>query len=414
MNAEIINIGDEILIGQIVNTNSTWLAEKLESIGLKIRQITAISDDKLHIIEALDAAASKSNLVVITGGLGPTEDDITKQTLAEYFGTKLVENQDVLNDLKRFIEARNLTMNKLNIKQAELPESCTVVRNTIGTAAGMWFEKDETVFISMPGVPFEMKKMFEESFMPMLLSHFKTPEIVHFTVQTYGIPESNLAELIADWEKNLPKSVKLAYLPSPERLRLRLSTISTNVAETEQFMQSEYKKLRAIIGNAIYDVGDKYLHETIGDILREKNATLATAESCTGGNISRLITSVSGSSDYFKGAVVAYSNEIKMSVLGVKSETLQSFGAVSEQTVKEMAVGVMRLYETDYAISVSGIAGPNGATDGKPVGTTWIAVADKNGVRAERFVFGTQRDTNIRRASSKALDMLRKFILKLE
>ncbi len=414
MNAEIINIGDEILIGQIVNTNSTWLAEKLESIGFKIRQITAISDDKSHIVEALDAAASKSNLVVITGGLGPTEDDITKQTLAEYFGTKLVENQEVLNDLKRFIEARNLTMNKLNIKQAELPESCTVVRNTIGTAAGMWFEKDETVFISMPGVPFEMKKMFEESFMPMLLSHFKTPEIVHFTVQTYGIPESNLAELIADWEKNLPKSVKLAYLPSPERLRLRLSTISTNVAETEQFMQSEYEKLRAIIGNAIYDVGDKYLHETIGDILREKNATLATAESCTGGNISRLITSVSGSSDYFKGAVVAYSNEIKMSVLGVKSETLQSFGAVSEQTVKEMAVGVMRLYETDYAISVSGIAGPNGATDGKPVGTTWIAVADKNGVRAERFVFGTQRDTNIRRASSKALDMLRKFILKLE
>ncbi len=414
MNAEIINIGDEILIGQIVNTNSTWLAEKLESIGLKIRQITAISDDKSHIVEALDAAASKSNLVVITGGLGPTEDDITKQTLAEYFGTKLVENQEVLNDLKRFIEARNLTMNKLNIKQAELPESCTVVRNTIGTAAGMWFEKDETVFISMPGVPFEMKKMFEESFMPMLQSHFKTPEIVHFTVQTYGIPESNLAELIADWEKNLPRYVKLAYLPSPERLRLRLSTISTNVAETEQFMQSEYEKLRAIIGNAIYDVGDKYLHETIGDILREKNATLATAESCTGGNISRLITSVSGSSVYFKGAVVAYSNEIKMRVLGVKSETLQSFGAVSEQTVKEMAVGVMRLYETNYAISVSGIAGTNGATDGKPVGTTWIAVADKNGVRAERFVFGTQRDTNIRRASSKALDMLRKFILNFE
>ncbi len=414
MNAEIINIGDEILIGQIVNTNSTWLAEKLESIGLKIRQITAISDDKSHIVEALDAAASKSNLVVITGGLGPTEDDITKQTLAEYFGTKLVENQEVLNDLKRFIEARNLTMNKLNIKQAELPESCTVVRNTIGTAAGMWFEKDETVFISMPGVPFEMKKMFEESFMPMLQSHFKTPEIVHFTIQTYGMPESNLAELIADWEKNLPRYVKLAYLPSPERLRLRLSTISTNVAETEQFMQSEYEKLRAIIGNAIYDVGDKYLHETIGDILREKNATLATAESCTGGNISRLITSVSGSSVYFKGAVVAYSNEIKMRVLGVKSETLQSFGAVSEQTVKEMAVGVMRLYETNYAISVSGIAGTNGATDGKPVGTTWIAVADKNGVRAERFVFGTQRDTNIRRASSKALDMLRKFILNLE
>jgi nicotinamide-nucleotide amidase len=237
---------------------------------------------------------------------------------------------------------------------------------------------------------------------------------VHFTIQTYGIPESNLAELIADWEKNLPRYVKLAYLPSPERLRLRLSTISTNVAETEQFMQSEYEKLRAIIGNAIYDVGDKYLHETIGDILREKNATLATAESCTGGNISRLITSVSGSSVYFKGAVVAYSNEIKMRVLGVKSETLQSFGAVSEQTVKEMAVGVMRLYETNYAISVSGIAGPNGATDGKPVGTTWIAVADKNGVRAERFVFGTQRDTNIRRASSKALDMLRKFILNFE
>jgi len=414
MNAEIINIGDEILIGQIVNTNSTWLAEKLESIGLKVRQITAISDDKAHIIEALDRASSKSNLVVITGGLGPTEDDITKKTLAEYFGTKLVENQEVLAHLKTFIEARNLTLNALNIKQAELPESCTVIPNIIGTAAGMWFEKGNTIFISMPGVPFEMKKMFEESFMPMLQSHFKTPEIVHFTIQTYGIPESNLAELIADWERNLPKTVKLAYLPSPERLRLRLSTISTDKAETEQFMLAEYEKLRGIIGNAIYAVGDKYLHETIGDILREKHATLSTAESCTGGNISRLITSISRSSDYFKGAVVAYSNDIKMRILGVESETLKNFGAVSEQTVKEMAVGVMRLYETDYAISVSGIAGPNGATDGKPVGTTWIAVADKNGVRAERFVFGTQRDTNIRRASSKALDMLRKFILNLE
>ncbi len=411
MTADIITIGDEILIGQIIDSNSAWIAQQLEQNGFKIRQITSVSDQKQHIIKILDAASKESDLIIITGGLGPTDDDITKQTLAEYFDTELITNQEILKKLEAFVAAKGLTMNKRNRKQAELPKSCTLLPNDNGTAGGMWFERKSKVFISMPGVPFEMKAMFTNYALPKLTAHFKTPQIIHKTVLTFGIPESNLAGILEDWETNLNEKIKLAYLPSPERLRLRLSMVCDTVEKAEAILTAEIEKLKALIGKAIFGYGDLFLQDVIGDILKANKATLATAESCTGGNISRLITSVPGSSAYFKGAVTAYSNEIKERVLGVKSETLMTHGAVSQETVKEMAQGLLKLFQTDYAIAVSGIAGPGGATKDKPVGTTWIAVADKDKIIAKRYVFGQNRTVNIRRASSKAIDMLRKFIL---
>ncbi len=411
MLADIITIGDEILIGQIVNTNSTWLAEQLEAIGIKIRQITTVSDNRQHIIQTLQEAEEQSQLIVITGGLGPTEDDITKQTLAEFFDTQLIENQEVLADIEAFVKSRNAQMNSRNRKQAELPQSCTIIRNEIGTAAGMWFERNSVVFVSMPGVPFEMKAMFSNSVIPKLKVQFKTPEVIHFTVQTFGTPESVLAEQLEEWESALPSEIKLAYLPSPERLRLRMSMVCADKESGEQLIAEQYLKLKEILGETIYDTGDNYLYETVGKLLLERNLSLSTAESCTGGNIARLISSVAGSSEYFKGSVVAYSNEIKKNILGVPEQILIQHGAVSEQTVIEMSKGVQKLMDTDFSIAVSGIAGPGGATQDKPVGTTWIAVANKQKVVASKFIFGTQRDINIRRATATALNMLRLLMI---
>jgi len=411
MLADIITIGDEILIGQIVNTNSTWLAEQLEAIGIKIRQITTVSDNRQHIIQTLQEAEEQSQLIVITGGLGPTEDDITKQTLAEFFDTQLIENQEVLADIEAFVKSRNAQMNSRNRKQAELPQSCTIIRNEIGTAAGMWFERNSVVFVSMPGVPFEMKAMFSNSVIPKLKAQFKTPEVIHFTVQTFGTPESVLAEQLEEWESALPSEIKLAYLPSPERLRLRMSMVCADKESGEQLIAEQYLKLKEILGETIYDTSDNYLYETVGKLLLERNLSLSTAESCTGGNIARLISSVAGSSEYFKGSVVAYSNEIKKNILGVPEQILIQHGAVSEQTVIEMSKGVQKLMDTDFSIAVSGIAGPGGATQDKPVGTTWIAVANKQKVVASKFIFGTQRDINIRRATATALNMLRLLMI---
>ena len=411
MNAEIITIGDEILIGQIIDTNSAWLAEKLNLIGINIHQITSISDSEEHLIEALNQAKKKSQLIITTGGLGPTDDDKTKDILTKYFNTKLVVNKDVLKDVTHFIESRGLRTNSQNIKQAEVPKICKVIRNGNGTAPGIWIEKDNTVFVSMPAVPFEMKEMTETKLIPLLQKHFKTPSIVHKTVQTFGMPESTLAEILYDWENKLPTKIKLAYLPSPERIRLRLSCISNNKVETEQLIDTEIQKLEKIIGKAIFGYGDMFLEHAVAEILKEKGKILTTAESCTGGSVARLLTSISGSSEYFRGGLVAYSNKIKNKILGVKSETLEKYGAVSQETVEEMAKGALKLFDADYAVAISGIAGPGGATEDKPVGTTWIAVADKDKVYARKFIFGTRRAINIRRASAKSLDMVRKFIL---
>jgi len=410
MNADIITIGDEILIGQITDTNSQWIAEKLNSAGFNIRQITSVGDDKDQIFNILNEVSNKSDLVIITGGLGPTEDDITKQTLADYFETNLVISNKILNDIKSFVETRGLDLNERNRKQAEVPESCKLIRNFNGTAPAMWFEKDNTVYISLPAVPFEMKALVSKSIMPLLKKHFQTPFVVHKTVLTYGLPESGLAEILSDWESNLDEKIKLAYLPSPERIRLRLSIICKDKEKAEKLINYEILKLQKIIGEAIFGYGDLFLQDIIGQILKNNKETVSVAESCTGGKISHLITSVEGSSEYFKGGIIAYSNEIKINQLNVSEEVIEQYGAVSKEVVEFMARGQREKFNTDYAVAVSGIAGPGGGTSDKPVGTTWIAVASNKKIIAKKYTFGKMRDINIRIAASKALDMLRKFM----
>ncbi|MCD6556534.1 MAG: competence/damage-inducible protein A [Bacteroidales bacterium] len=411
MKADIITIGDEILIGQITDTNSVFIAEKLNNSGFEIRQITSVSDNKEHIITVLDEVSKYTDLVVITGGLGPTEDDLTKQTLADYFGSKLILNEDVLEDVKQFVRNKGFTLNERNLKQAEIPDNCKIIRNKNGTAAGMWFEKDDTVFISMPAVPFEMKEMFEVRVLPLLKEKFKLPKVIHKNILTYGFPESSLAEKLSDWEQNLHSKISLAYLPSPERIRLRLSMICDTEEKADKILNAEVQKLKDIIGENIFGYGAGFLQDALAEILNEKNVTVSTAESCTSGNIARLITSVPGSSSYFKGGIAAYSNDVKTALLKVSEETLEKYGAVSKEVVEQMVKGQLELFNTDYGIAVSGIAGPDGGTEEKPVGTTWIAVGNKGKIIARKYTFGTRRLLNVRFASTKAMDNLRRFIL---
>ncbi|MCF6185369.1 MAG: competence/damage-inducible protein A [Bacteroidales bacterium] len=414
MKADIIAVGDEILIGQITDTNSQFIAERLNLSGFEIRQITSVADDKKHIIKVLDEVSKYTDLILITGGLGPTEDDKTKQTLADYFKTRLVLNEEVLEDVKHFVKSKGFSLNERNIKQAEVPENCKVIRNKNGTAAGMWFEKNNTVFISVPAVPFEMKEMLETDILPMITKHFKTPHIVHKTVLTYGFPESTLAEKLSNWEQHLYSGINLAYLPSPERIRLRLSIIDDTKAKAENILNKEIQKLNKIIGDSVFGYGNLFLQDALIGILTNRNLTVSTAESCTGGNIAHLITSVPGSSACFKGGIVAYSNKIKTSLLKVSEKVLEKYGAVSKEVVEQMVKGQLELFGTDYGIAVSGIAGPTGGTSEKPVGTTWIAVGNKEKIIARKYTFGTRRLLNIRFASARALDNLRRFILGYE
>ncbi len=412
MTAEIITIGDEILIGQIVDTNSAWMGEQLSKAGIKVHQISSVSDNEEHIIQALSEAEKRVDLVLITGGLGPTKDDITKKTLCKYFDTRLVMREDILEKIKDFFDRRGFKMLEVNKQQAALPENCTIIPNPVGTASGMWFQKNDMVFVSMPGIPHEMKRIMTDGVLPKLKSEFDLPVILHRTLLTYGIIESELSDMLEDFEKGLPENIKLAYLPSLERLRLRLTGRGENREVLQKQLDDQEKKLKKYLGNKIFGYEDSTLQEAVGILLKEKNQTLATAESCTGGNIAHLLTGISGSSQYFKGAVVAYSNEIKQNVLGVREQSLIEHGAVSKEVVEQMALGVQKLMNTDYAIATSGIAGPTGGTDEKPVGTTWIAIACPNGkVSAKKYVFGTQREQNIRRASSVALNNLRKALL---
>lgn len=411
MKADIITIGDELLIGQITDTNSQWIGEKLNLAGFEIRQITSISDEKKHIVNTLDEVSKYADIIVITGGLGPTEDDLTKETLAEYFNFELKLNEDVLQDVKDFVHTKGFDLNERNVKQAEVPVGCKVLRNKNGTAPGMWFEKDNTIFISLPAVPFEMKELMERQVLPKLKEVTQTPNVIHKTVLTYGIPESTLAELLSDWEQNINKNIKLAYLPSPERIRLRFSMICENKDKCNAIIEDEIENLKKIIGKSIFGYGDIFLEEAVGKLLKEKGATLSVAESCTAGNVSRLIASIPGSSEYFKGGVVSYSNEIKNKQLKVPQSLLDNFGAVSKEVVEAMAKGQRQLFNTDYSVAISGIAGPGGGTEEKPVGTTWIAVASEDGVISKKYTFGKRRLLNVRFASAKALDMLRKYIL---
>ena len=410
---EIINIGDELLIGQVVNTNASWMAEQLNLSGFRVHQVTVVSDSRQHILDALTEAETHAEIVLISGGIGPTKDDITKHTLCEFFQTRLVFSQEAYDDVEAMFARRGYPITELNRLQAELPECCTGIPNKLGTARGMWFERDrpsggKTIFVSMPGVPFEMKSMMTDHVIPHLKQIFRTPVIHHKTVLTQGVGESFLAEKIEDWENGLPENIRLAYLPQPGIVRLRLSGMGSDEQILCRQVDAEVAKLERLIPEYIFGYNDQTLEAIIGNLLKGKHATLATAESCTGGYIAHLITSISGSSAWFKGSVVAYSNEIKEAVLGVGHETIQKSGAVSKEVVTAMALSVQQRFQADYAIATSGIAGPDGGTPEKPVGTTWIAIATPHDVVAIHYLFGDSRERNIRRTALQALNLLRK------
>lgn len=414
MKAEIITIGDEILIGQIVDTNSAWMAEKLNQIGVEVSQIVSISDQPDHIKKAIDNALQNAAVVLITGGLGPTRDDKTKQTLAEYFNTRLEINQEVLERVTKRIISRGYEVNELNRQQAALPLNCEVLVNNYGTASGMLFRKDQKIIVSMPGVPFEMKGIMEESVLPLLQKISNNRIIIHRTLVIQGYSEAGLAELVTDWEDNLPEDIKLAYLPSPGRIRLRFSASGTNRELIEQKIQKQIDLLEQLIPGSIVNYAGENIEKTIGQLLLGQKASVSTAESCTGGNIAHMITSVPGSSAYFKGSIIAYSNQVKKEILNVKKESLIHFGAVSQEVVEEMAMGAMTLLKTDYGIATSGIAGPDGGTDEKPVGTVWIAVASNSGIKSKLLHMGNDRLRTIQRSSLEAMNLLRKVMLGLE
>lgn len=408
---EIITIGDEILIGQIVDTNSAWMATELNTAGFELAQITSVHDDANHIIEALEMALKRADVVLFTGGIGPTNDDITKQTLCSYFDTKLVFNDSVYQNIERLFANRpNYKMNELTKAQAMVPENCTVIQNEVGTAPITWFDKAGKVVVSMPGVPYEMKRAMSVEIIPRLQKQFDTPVIIHKTVQVYGYTESALALKIAEWESNLPEYIHLAYLPNSGVVKLRLSGFLENVLALEFVMNQQLDLLSQLLGNAIVANEDILIEQLLGNLLIASGKTVSTAESCTGGNIAHVFTSLSGSSSFFKGSVVAYANEVKENVLQVDSVDIETFGAVSQQVVEQMAVGVRKLLKTDVAIATSGIAGPTGGSDEKPVGTTWIAVCSDDMVVSREFSFGKLREQNILRATQAALLMLKEII----
>jgi nicotinamide-nucleotide amidase len=416
MLAEIITIGDEILIGQIIDTNSAWLGTELSKMGISVKQITSVSDEKQHILEALALAEKRADLIIMTGGLGPTKDDITKHTLCEYFNTTLVLNEEVLKHVTAFFSKRNRPMLEVNSKQAEVPANCEVLFNNHGTAPGMWFKHGNKVFISMPGVPFEMKGIMTDVGFDKLKQNFTLPFIYHRTILTQGIGESFLADRLTDWENNLAsKDIKLAYLPSPGMVKLRLSAKGNDRQKLRTSVDAEADALYKLAGEYIY--GEEELGKAaptfqsiIGKTLTEKHKTISIAESCTGGYISHLITSVAGSSVYYKGSIIAYENEIKIAELYVNPDTLKNYGAVSIECAKEMASGILKKFNTDYAIATTGIAGPTGETPDKPIGTVCIAIASKKEVNAQKFIFGNNRERNIRMAADMALSMLNKTI----
>lgn len=410
MTAEIISIGDELLIGQVINTNASWMGELLNRNGIKVTEIKAIADDKNAIKKSIEASFETTDIILVTGGLGPTKDDITKHTLCEYFNTKLIFNEEAFLRIQEIFRLRNFEVTKVNKAQAELPENCIPIKNINGTASGMWFEKSGKVLVSMPGVPFEMKTMMENEILPKLKAKFNTPVIINKTIMTQGVGESFLAKTIEDWENDLPKNIKLAYLPQPGIVRLRLSATGKDRAKCENKIDELVKKLTILIGDLIFGYDDILLEEAVGNSLKSKNKTVATAESCTGGYIAHLLTSIAGSSAYFKGSAVTYANEIKEMILGVSAADLENEGAVSETVVKQMALGALKKFGTDYAIATSGIAGPDGGTEEKPVGTTWIAIAGPQGVVAKKHHFGEHRGRNIRRAALTALFMLKKTV----
>lgn len=411
MKVEIITIGDEILIGQIVDSNSAWMAQKLNDIGANVARIVTISDTQDEILTALSEAENRADVVLITGGLGPTKDDVTKKALAEFFDCDHTFHSEIAEHIARLFAGFGKEMSELNRLQAELPSACEPLQNNQGTAPGMWFEKNETVFVSMPGVPYEMKGIMRDHVIPRLSKKFAAPTILHRTILTMGMGESWLSEIIEEWEEALPKEIKLAYLPSPGRVRLRLSATGNQEDELKALLKDETVKLQKLIPKLIYGYDNDTIEGVVGKLLREAEKTVSTAESCTGGLIAHKLTSISGSSDYFQGSVVSYSNEVKMSALNVSEPDLKKHGAVSETVVRQMAEGIRSRMKTDYAIATSGIAGPTGGSEEKPVGTVWIAVATPEKTIAKKFLFGQNRSRNIEISANTALNLLRKELV---
>jgi nicotinamide-nucleotide amidase len=411
MKAAIITIGDELLIGQTVDTNSAWMGAELSKSGFDVHRMTSIHDNKEDIIYALNEAGGKVDVVLITGGLGPTSDDITKQTLCEFFNTRLVVSTEVLQMIEKMMRYRNFPMNDNNRRQAEVPESCQVLKNAAGTAPGMWFEKEGTIFVSMPGVPHEMKHIMNDHVLPELNKRFKSQIIIHRNIMTYGTFEAKLAEILTTFESELPAGIKLAYLPAAGVIKLRLTATGTDHETLVNLVNIQVNKLYKTIPEYIYGEDEESLEVVTGRLLKLNNRTVSTAESCTGGDIAHLITTVPGSSAYFKGSVIAYSNSVKTQLLGIQKIIIDKHGAVSQEVVQEMAASARRILNTDYTVATSGIAGPDGGTPSKPVGTVWIAVASEKGIVTEKRIFGNDRVTNIKRFSLAALNLLRKQII---
>lgn len=408
--ASIITIGDELLIGQVTDTNSAWMAQQLNRIGIALKKRISVGDNAEEIWETLDVESKDTDVILITGGLGPTSDDITKEVLCKYFNGKMIVNEGALQNVKYLFEKiYNKPISGVNLKQAEVPDVCEVIQNKRGSAPGMIFSKGNTIYISMPGVPYEMQGIMEEV-LPYLEGRFHLPEIIHKTIITAGIGESALAEIIKDFEDQLPKEIRLAYLPAYGMVRLRLTTSGFDRSETEKQINDQFIQLKELVKDYMIADEDKTIQEILGSILLRNKKTISTAESCTGGAIASLITSVPGSSAYYEGSIVSYSYDVKESLLDVKKETLEKYGAVSEETVREMLAGLLNKLNTDYGIAVSGIMGPDGGMPDKPVGTVWIAVGNKEKQLVQKFKQRFERKKNIEVTAVMALNMMRGFI----
>ena len=414
MKCEVISIGDELLIGQTINTNASWIGEQLNNLGFNISHGAVISDNKEDIISALNIASSRSDIIIITGGLGPTKDDITKHTLTKYFNTSLELKKDIETSIIAYFKSVNRPILKSNLDQALLPKSCQVLSNSRGTASGMWFEKNNIIYISLPGVPYEMKGIMQEHVFPKLLSKMGGETVVvNKTIRTHGMGESFLAEIIKLWEDKLERNnIKLAYLPSPGIVKLRLSVVGLDQLILEKKLDNAIDELKALIPDQIYGYGNATLEGVVGELLKDKDQTLSTAESCTGGSVAKMLTSISGSSSYFNGSIVSYTNQSKVDLLNVNTIDIEKFGAVSQEVVEQMAANIRVKFNSDYGISTSGIAGPSGGTKEKPVGTVWIAVASKNRIVSKKLKLGYNRERNIHVSSLSVLNLLRLELLK--
>ncbi len=412
VNASLVTIGDELLIGQVIDTNSAWIAQELNKIGIAVKRRVAVGDSYEDIIKILDEESKYADVILMTGGLGPTSDDITKKVLCDYFNGKMIVNEDALKNVKYLFEkVFKRPVSAVNLMQAQVPDVCEVIQNKRGSAPGMIFHRGSSIYISMPGVPYEMKGIMEDAVIPLLKEKFSLPVIVHRTMLTAGIGESALAEIISDFEGKLPPGIKLAYLPTYGMVRLRLSTTGVDKNLVEKNIDTYFDELKLLAKDYLVSDVDESMPAVLGKLLKAKNKTVSTAESCTGGYIAHLITLVPGSSNYYEGSVVSYSYKVKETLLDVQEDTLNTYGAVSEETVKEMLIGLLDELKTDYGIAVSGIMGPDGGTADKPVGTVWMAAGDKKNLQTQKINLRFNRERNIEVTGMMALNFLRKFIL---